>query len=170
MSDEKPLNMFWYTIYVSYAICTADWDPLIMLAMSCVPLTWTLSIYPGTPSMLAMSFVPLTWTLSIYPGTPSMLAMPCVLSEMNPLNISWNTIYVSYVMCTSDTAGVGFGCPKPVFPRAVGKTWEKLFFPCFGRYFTAKNWGKLGKNWFTYDVAFRWWIFNTYKKTTHYIH
>ncbi len=35
--------------------------------------------------------------------------------------------------------GLGFGPPKPVFPRAVGKTWEKLFFLGFGRYLLPKT-------------------------------
>ncbi len=38
--------------------------------------------------------------------------------------------------------GLGFGRPKPVFPRAVGKTWQNLFFPGFGWYLLPKT----GKN------------------------
>ncbi len=63
--------------------------------------------------------------------------------------ISVLTNYGTLILMVS---GLCFGGPKPVFPKAVGKTWEKLFSPGFGQYLLPKTGGKPD---LLYDVAFR---------------
>ncbi len=77
------------------------------------------------------------WWWTIMPAKHSPFCMSLVL-------------HYSYWPGGGHKSGLGFGRPKPVFPRAVGKTWEKLFFPGFGQYLLPKT----GENPdLLYDVA-----------------
>ncbi len=80
---------------------------------------------------------------------------------------SFIQFHITVKICGVLNYSVGFWMPKTCFSHSSGKNQGKAVFARFWTVFTAKNWQKPD---LLYDVAFRWWIFNTYKKTTHYIH